>query len=100
MSGREDTKLDRLIVNCLVVVDHSKTNGTLQQHCCYVYTSVRTPALFVVVAYTTARPLRPLDHQTRPIPAESRSAIATIGLARSDQSFPLATLVGYLVYAL
>ena len=78
MSGREDTKLDRLIVNCLAVVDHSKTNGILQQHCCYVYTSVRAPALFVGVPYTTTRPLHPHDHQPRPIPAESRSAIATL----------------------
>ena len=33
-------------------------------------------------------------------PAESRSAIATVGCADSYQPFPLDTLVGYSVYAL
>ena len=100
MSGREDTKLGRLIVNYLAVVYHSN-QMVHYSNIAAVCTHLSVPlALFVSVPYTTARPLRPLAHRTRPNPAESRLAISTITLTRSDQPFPLATLVGYLVYAL
>ena len=100
MSGRADTKLDSLIANCLAVVYHSN------QMVHYSNIAVMCIHQFVPLHYSRVlhtQPLArftPLDHQTRSIPAESRSAIATIGLARSDQPFPLATLVGYLAYAL